>query len=258
MPVVALLCSLLWTLTACEKQQAAAEVPLSSKLETNEWRAPACKDDKDCTAVVIRREVFTNHPALNDAIRTQLLEQLQGNGEAAESPANTSFAQLAQNFIAEAAKVSDMSVAHWQMNGEAEKLARHGNLLTVAINTYTYSGGAHGMPVTHWLNWDLAQDKRVILNDIIEPGQEGAFWNLARDEHEQWLQAQKADADFRSSWPFQHSEDFQLTEKGVVLLYGVYTLAPYSSGEVELTVPHAKLEGVVRKAYLVAKIGSGE
>lgn len=243
-----LLCVMLMNLTACEKRETAGASPLASQMETMEWRAPDCEPAEDCTSVTVNREVFTDRPALNEAVRLQLLEQLQGNGE---SPvvADTSLAQVAQAFIDDAAKVADISSARWQMTGDAKKLSQRDNLLTVEISSYVYSGGAHGMPVTRWLNWDLSQNKRVALADVIKPGAEEKFWSLAQAAHQQWLNTQNAREDFRENWPFARSEDFRFTDKGLLLRYGVYTLGPYSMGEVELLIPEEQLGEVVREHF---------
>ena len=239
---VALL-GVLLVLTGCgskvdaKKPSAAVEVPLNSQMETLEWRDPRCDAEQECTSVVIQREVFTDQPALNEAVSAGLLEQLQGNGEAA----GAGFEQLAKRFIAEAGEMSKQSAARWQLDAKARKLARHGNLVTIAVSSYRYSGGAHGMPATRWLNWDLAENRPVVLADILRPGAEEEFWTLAQAAHLEWQNAQNLDADFRENWPFARTDDFRLTDKGMVLLYGVYTLGPYAMGEVELTVPRDKL-----------------
>ncbi|WP_295797095.1 DUF3298 and DUF4163 domain-containing protein [uncultured Microbulbifer sp.] len=247
---LAALSVLLLTLAACDRPSASKQAPLESEVQTFERLAPDCQQAEDCTSVSITREVFAGRPALNAAVSEQLLMQLQGNGEAAPASGATSLEQVADAFIQQAGEVAGISAARWQLSGDAKKLARHGNLLTVTISSYMYSGGAHGIPATHWLNWDLAADKAVTLADLIQPGQEQAFWKLAEEAHRNWLESQKLGDDFRENWPFAHSEDFRLTGEGLKLLYGVYTIAPYSMGEVELMVPRAQLGEIVRAGYL--------
>ncbi|MFD1217129.1 DUF3298 and DUF4163 domain-containing protein [Microbulbifer celer] len=239
----------LLTLNGCDRPGASSEAPLSSEIEAREWRAPNCVAKDKCSTVSIKREVFADRPALNGAVEQQLREQLQGNGESAAAGSDDSIEQVAKAFIAEAGKVAGMSSAPWELIGEAKSLGRRGNLLTVAINSYLYSGGAHGMPVTHWLNWDLAKASQVVLADLIKPGADQKFWSLAQQQHEKWLDAQNADADFRENWPFARTDDFRLTDNGLVLLYGVYTLGPYAMGDVELTLPREKLADVLHEHY---------
>ena len=244
-------------LVGCGQKNAGAPEVLDAQVETLELRPPNCPSADDCASVTIRRAVFADHPALNDAIYAQLLSQLQGNGESDDAPLD-SLEKVAQKFLDDSAAVQVDSAAQWQLNGDAKQLARNGELLTIVINSYLYTGGAHGMPVSRWLNWDLAQEKALSLKDVIVPGEEQSFWKLAEAAHGQWLESQQVDDDFQNNWPFTQSDDFRITEAGLVLLYGVYTLGPYSMGEVELTVPREKLVGVIRESYLSAARNTGD
>ena len=248
---------LLFGLAGCGQEKNVAPAALDSRVETLELRPPGCTSPDACTSVNIRREVFVDRPALNDAIYAQMLQQLQGNDDGSSAPLNA-LDKVAQKFLDDAAAVTVTSAAQWQLNGDAKQLARYGNLLTIEVNSYLYTGGAHGMPVSHWLNWELAGDQPVTLAELIEPEQENAFWALAEEAHRQWLATQQVDSDFQQNWPFTESEDFRLTDTGLVLLYGVYTLGPYSMGEVELTLPREKLAGVVRANYLNTTGNSGD
>lgn len=251
-PLQTLLIALLLALAAgCEERATPAKggaVALESERETLERSAEGCEGE-DCASVSVTRELFKQRPALNNAVLQRLLRQLQSDGEDAK-PAD-SLQAVADAFLAEAAQVSGISAARWQLSGEAKQLARRGDLLTVEIDTYSYTGGAHGMPVRSWLNWDLAADRAVSLDQVIIPGQATAFWERAQAAHQRWLENEaEADEDFRKNWPFQRSEDFRFDNKGLVLLYGVYTLGPYALGQVELTLPWNELSGVVRENYL--------
>jgi len=224
---------------------------LESKLETFERRASGCAAGQDCAAVSVSREVFEQRPALNRTVRRLLIRQLQGNGE--DQTSATSLEEVADNFLAEAAQAEGVSSAPWQLTGEARRLSRRGNLLTVEINSYLYTGGAHGMPSVHWLNWDLATGEAVSLDQIIQGGREREFWREARAAHQRWLDDQPgANREFRKMWPFRRSEDFRLGDEGLVLLYGVYVLGPYVLGPVQLTIPWEELRDLVREQYLPA------
>ena len=222
---------------------------LKSEQKTFEQTASNCSDTEECASVVIKRAVFDQRPELNRALDQQLLMQLQDNESDQTGP--ESLAEISEQFLAEAAEVEKVSSAPWQLRGETKQLSLHGDLLTVEISSYRYTGGAHGMPSEDWFNWDLSSDKRVALRDVIREGQEQKFWDLARAAHQRWLDGQKGiDEDFRKIWPFQHSDTFRITDKGLVLLYGVYTLGPYAFGPVELTIPSSDLAGVIRDRYL--------
>lgn len=257
---VALLATLL-SLAGCdgreERKPAESQIPigkLESRLETFEQRASDCAAGQDCATVSIRREVFEQRPALNKTVLRLLIRQLQGNGE--DQTSATSLEEVADNFLAEAAQVEAVSSAPWELSGEARRLSRRGNLLTVEINSYLYTGGAHGMPSVHWLNWDLASAEAVSLARVIRDGEEKAFWKEAEAVHRRWLDEQPgANREYRQMWPFQRSEDFRLDDEGLVLLYDVYVLGPYVLGPVQLTIPWEGLRGILREQYLPERGG---
>lgn len=244
-------------LAGCDRQIQTAAAPDSHR-ETLERRTPGCSENgennnKECASVTVEWEVFKGRPALNNAIRERLVRQLRGNGE--EGQSMDSLEAVADAFLAEAARSpAATSAARWQLTGEAKRLSQRGDLLTVAIHSYTYTGGAHGLPVTRWLNWDLAVDKPVSLQQLLQPGRGEDFWRRAEEAHRRWLEKQDADGDFRRIWPFQKTADFRFDGDGMVLLYGVYQLAPYASGQVELAVPWKELRGVVRSEYLPERL----
>lgn len=252
--VVAL--SALLLVTGCDNRDTGADdktqapAVLQSQQETLERQAPGCGENEDCASVSIAYELFENQPGLNDAIREQLIEQLQGFSDG--DSAADSIAAAADNFLKGAAELPEgASSARWQLQGDSKLLAQHGNLATIEISSYAYTGGAHGIQATHWLNWDLETNKPVALEQIIKPGRETVFWDLARTAHERWLSEQSnIDDDFHQIWPFQKTSDFRFDDKGLILLYGVYTLGPYAMGETQLALPREQLRGVVLDKYL--------
>ncbi|SHF75141.1 protein of unknown function [Microbulbifer donghaiensis] len=222
---------------------------LTSKRVTFERQAQDCTPDEECSSVSVTRELIERQPALNKAVLNQLLLQLQSDGES--HSATQSLEEIAAEFLTEAAEVERVSSAHWQLNGDAERLARRGDLLTMEIKTYRYTGGAHGIPVVEWFNWDLSAEKRVSLPQVLREGTEPKFWELAEAAHRRWQDEQTGiDDAYRETWQFQRSEDFRFNDDGIVLLYGVYVLGPYALGPVQLTVPWPELQTVVREQYL--------
>ena len=227
---------------------AAPEGKLETRQETLRRRADNCSGD-DCAKVSVDLELYEGHPELNQAVRRRMIRQLGGNGEDQGAPPKT-LEEAADRFLTTAAGIPGDGARGWELSGESRQLGRWKDLLTVAIDSYEFTGGAHGLPVTRWLNWDLAAHRPVSLGQVINPGQEDAFEAAARRAHERWLEKEvDSDEDFRQAWPFQESSDFRLTRKGVVLHYDVYSIAPYVMGQPTLTLPWKDLEGVIREEY---------
>jgi hypothetical protein len=237
---------------ATEQSDRSAASATAEKLEThNETlrrRADNCSGD-DCAKVAVDLELYEGHPELNQAVRRRMVQQLGGGGEDQGAPPE-SLDEAADRFLATAAGIPGDGARGWELSGESRQLGRWKDLLTVAIDSYEFTGGAHGLPATRWLNWNLATHRPVTLGQVITPGQEDAFEKAARRAHDRWLDKEvDSDGDFRQAWPFQESSDFRLTRKGLVLHYDVYSIAPYVMGQPTLTLPWEDLDGVIRAKY---------
>ena len=229
--------------------QKARPVParLSHQTETLERRPPDCDGD-DCPVFEVHLQVYDGQPELNAAVRRQLAGQLVVTSESPATP--DSLEAAADQFLATAAGVSGEGSRGWELSGDTKQLGRWRDLVTVAINSYEFTGGAHGMPITQWLNWDLAENHAVPLGRLIVSGQEEAFWDAAERAHARWVEKEApSDEGFREDWPFQQTDSYRITRNGVVLHYDVYSIAPYSMGQPELTVPWSDLAGVIQPSY---------
>ena len=123
-----------------------------------------------------------------------------------------------------------------------------------------FTGAAHGITATQFLNWDNQAEKVLGLANVLRPGQYDAYVAALQAAHTEWLETQpdyKNDPDgYLRLWPFQATDNFALTDMGLVAKYGSYELAPYSSGLPELLVPYAKLQGILRSEYLPSAAAS--
>jgi len=228
-------------LSAC--QHIGGEAPLEVRQIVSEQRASGCaKNDERCPLVNIDTEHFADEPALN-ALIDERLRRMTVNTPDAEMPATLEDYQ--QDFLRNAEE-------GWSSYLQAKLREQHGSLLVIELSSYLFTGGAHGMPGRGFINYDREQDRELRLKDVLIPGQEGNFWRAARQAHQRWLVENEhdQDAEFIEFWPFQQTAHIALLKDSVLLKYDVYSIAPYSSGHPELSIPHDQLEGIVRPEYL--------
>ncbi|OZI63750.1 RsiV family protein [Bordetella genomosp. 1] len=127
----------------------------------------------------------------------------------------------------------------------------------IAVELHTvqnFTGAAHGIPATVFLNWQLSSNTVLPLEAVLIAGRKAEFDALLKAAHQRWLatneDAQRDRAAYDRMWPFQPSENFALTEKGLVVKYDAYSIAPYSHGEPELLIPYDQLRGVLKPEFL--------
>lgn len=222
-------------------QHLGGEKPVETRQFLSEQRQPGCAPvDDSCPLVNIDTELFDDEPALNALIDLRLRKMTVITPDA-QVPATLEGYQRAFLQDAKAGYVSYL---------QAKLRQQHGQLLVVELSSYLSMGGAHGMPGRGFINYDLEQDRELKLSDVLMPGKEGAFWRVAAQAHQQWLNDNGHDANFARQWPFQQTTNIALLHDKILLKYDVYSIAPYSEGHPELEIPYETLETILKPAYL--------
>lgn len=138
---------------------------------------------------------------------------------------------------------------------EAKTVYRNRNLTVLELNSYQYfTGAAHGISATQYLNWDNRSERLLSLDDILLPGGREIYLQALREAHDTWLasnkDAQENLAAYLRIWPFQPSNNVALTDMGIVVKYDSYELAPYASGQPELRIPYSALRAALRPEFI--------
>uniref|UniRef100_UPI00334220CC RsiV family protein n=1 Tax=Castellaniella defragrans TaxID=75697 RepID=UPI00334220CC len=138
---------------------------------------------------------------------------------------------------------------------QARTRYRNRHITVIELDASQYrTGMAHGISGTQFLNWDNETRKALALDDVLAPRAHDAFDQALRQAHARWLQdnpaAREDPQNYSRLWPFLATDNFALTDLGVVVKYQSYQIAPYSSGHPELLIPYAELRGILRPRYL--------
>jgi hypothetical protein len=109
---------------------------------------------------------------------------------------------------------------------------------------YGYTGGAHGNYATTVVSYDPEKMKSIERKDVLKPGHEKALQaalnQSARKRAGLSAGGNLGDAYFVEEIPF--TDNFYLTNKGMVFSYPPYEIASYADGQVELFVPFTALK----------------
>lgn len=151
---------------------------------------------------------------------------------------------------------------YWQVAGPADEtiasaraVYRNKNLTTIELSVWKYyTGAAHGMSATQYLNWSNQEQRPLTLDDLLEPRQKDRFIELQKQAHQQWLQkldfAQDDPQQYLRQWPFQPTDNIAITDAGLLLKYQPYEIAPYAAGMPQMLIPYEALKGVLKRSYL--------
>lgn len=207
---------------------------------------PGCKGE--CPTISLDSLIFPGIPRLTELV-DHALSVMTGIDDG-RTPAYDTV-QGYEDYFWKTAAPRDSTVL------SAKARYRNRYLTVVELNSFQYfTGAAHGISATQFLNWNNQDQKVLGLAQILQPGQHNAYVQALQQAHTVWLgsnpDATRDPDAYNRMWPFQPSENFGFTDQGLVVKYDSYQIAPYSSGQPELLIPYAQLHGIIRPEYLPA------
>lgn len=117
-----------------------------------------------------------------------------------------------------------------------------GTLLTYRINYNEYTGGAHGIYMTTYLNLDLNTLTPIRLDDLFADNYQEALtdllWNQLMMENQAKSIQELEDMGYTTTGELTPTENFFLTSEGITFHYNVYEIAPYAMGAIQITIPY--------------------
>lgn len=140
----------------------------------------------------------------------------------------------------------------WEVETKGEVLFQNKKVLSVSLDNYSFTGGAHPNTFRQLLNFDLNNRQMLHLKEIIvdefrfKSRVEEAF----RQYHQIGVGADLNEAGFFWDQAFFLPANFAVRQNGLYLYYNNYEAAPYAAGSTELLLPWEKLQGVVDRDRL--------
>lgn len=133
----------------------------------------------------------------------------------------------------------------WEATFDGEITRNSEDIISLAISSYSNTGGAHGNANVTFYNFDKATSKLIDINTIISDKE--AFKTLA----EQYFKDNINKDDGFSYEDYFFGEGFHLpanmgfNDEGLILFYNPYEIAPYAMGITEFTIPYSELDALV-------------
>lgn len=132
------------------------------------------------------------------------------------------------------------------------------NLLVYRINYNEYTGGAHGIYMTTYLNFDLGLMRPLRLDDIFvgdyqEPLTD-LIWNQLMADNGAKTRTELEDMGYGSTGEIAATENFYLNKDGVTFYYNVYDITPYAMGPVVVSLPFQMLEHMLGSNPVIGEL----
>jgi len=134
----------------------------------------------------------------------------------------------------------------WEAFIDGEVTYRSPEVISIAINSYLDTGGAHGNTSIKFFNFNpqTGKDysKTELINDI-----EG-FSEVVASKLKENVSSNSNESmeDFFFGKDFQLPESLGFSDEGLIILYNPYEIASYSQGIIEFTIPFEEINSFLK------------
>lgn len=197
-----------------------------------------------------------SYPSFKDStVNRFVLTTLLGNDTATVKGAAQTFVNEFDEFF-----LSDAFPRIWTSESHAKVYHITPSYLELAIDVYTYTGGAHGNYATVFAHYDLIDHKKLVLNDIVTKPFQNELTAVAeryfRKQENLSVDQSLDDRYFFDQGHFHIPDNFALEQDSLLFMYNIYEIKPYVDGQTELRVPYAEIDRLLtdRAKRIVAEL----
>ena len=181
--------------------------------------------------------------AINTALEEEVISLLSFDDGGAIQNIDDAISSFTKGYQELKTKFPDETVG-WEADIKGEVLFEDPSVLTLAITSFTFTGGAHGYGAATFLNFDKRR------------GEELENWELFKDLEgfEKYAETKfriqegiPQDANINTTGFMFDRDVFHLpdnigyTSEGIHLIYNQYEVASYADGPIELLLPYAEV-----------------
>lgn len=208
---------------------------------------------KDCRIVDISYPVFENQPALTDSINRRIQ---------AIYTTETSYGsvkEMVQGFMADYRKFKtdpNFNNRVYTLTSKTKVLANK-QTLGLLIESYIYTGGAHGGSFLSYINWDNQARKQISIYEVLKPGSEDSLRVIAEKifrRNEGISSTDPLKQYFFEDNKFVLNNNYLFSPEGIKFLYNEYEIKPYSSGRTELLIPYEAIRHLLKPESAISHL----
>jgi hypothetical protein len=190
---------------------------------------------------------------INNALTEEIIEILNYDDEIDASSVKDAVQSFSNGYW-ELKKLYPEETTGWEAKITGTITYEDPVLLTIELDSYLFTGGAHGYSAKHYLNFDKYKGKELENWQLFQNRQDFQEFAERKFRSQEAIPLEKpinSTGFMFEKDSFYLPENIGFTNKGVQLLYNPYEVASYADGPIILTLPFEDV-----KPYLIRKTKS--
>lgn len=154
-----------------------------------------------------------------------------------------------------------LTIASWYdyyQNIKSEVQLYEKDILIYKVDFDEYTGGAHGMNRTNFLNIDLKNQHVLTLDDIFVDDYSDALvqllWEQLMIDNNVSSREELEHIGFGLIGDVEPVENFFLDKTGITFFYNVYEIAPYSIGPVQIKLSYPSISLITKEVKIISDL----
>ncbi len=186
--------------------------------------------------------------SINEAITQAVVLELIYDDAVDVNTLEEAIASFKNGFLELKEMYPDESLG-WEAKINGELTYEDAAVVTIKIDSYIFTGGAHGQSTTRFLNFDKKKGVQIETSDLFEEDPKlltYAETKFRNQEHiPEGTSINSTGFMFENNY-FYLPENIGYTKEGIQLLYEQYEVASYAEGPIVLLLPYAEVKGFLK------------
>lgn len=128
----------------------------------------------------------------------------------------------------------------WEIQVDGEVLHQTPKVVSISLNSYSYTGGAHPNSAVDLLNFEVRGGKKLTIDDVFTDQQK--LKDIVEQKFRQVREIPAGESMSNAGYfwgePFSLPQNFALRKDGVYFFYNPYEVAAYAAGPTDFTIPY--------------------
>ncbi|WP_077404921.1 DUF3298 and DUF4163 domain-containing protein [Cellulophaga omnivescoria] len=184
---------------------------------------------------------------INNKIKEKIISLLIFDDDITVDNIDDAISSLNDEFLSVKEKLPG-DATRWEVTINGEVVYETDKIITIDLETYEFTGGAHGYESSILLNFDAVKGTLLSNEELIASKEE--FYNLAelkfRTQEKIPANVPINDTGFMfEEEVFTLPSNIGYTKKGLKLLYNTYEVGSYADGQIEVLLPYKEVNNML-------------
>ena len=201
-----------------------------------------------CPKIAINLPKASENTKISQAINTALQEEVIALLTFDETDKVKEITDAIDSFSQAYINVNELgggALAAWEAKIDATITYEDAKMITIRMESYLFTGGAHGYGTSRFLNFNKQKGSEIKEWELFED--QSDFQRFAEHRFREQENIPEGEPINSTGYMFERGafylpENIGFTDKGIKLLYNEYEVASYADGPIEMTLPYKEVE----------------